>query len=65
MPLFEDVQIEVNRIFGEDADMVSIVPLNSGFGFNVSVGAEGFDITDWSEMDLIDELFQYFQRDFC
>lgn len=65
MPLFEDVQIEVNRIFGEDASMVSITPMSSGYGFHVSVGADGYDVTDWSEMDRINELFEYFQRDFC
>lgn len=60
MPLFEDVQIEVNRIFGKDADAVLVIPC--GRGFEVMIGSDGFTITDWSDMDLIEQLFSMFQN---
>lgn len=59
----EDILIAVREVFGVDAGMVDVIDRNTG-GFHVCVGAEGYDILDWSDMDLVDELYRYFEMDF-
>ena len=65
MIYFEDVQNEVNRVFGKDAGVVDIIENASGYDIMIEEMLDGFSISDWSEMDQVEELYQNWVMEKC
>lgn len=65
MIYFEDIQNEINRVFGKDADIVDIVQNGTSFDITIEEMLDGFTISDWSEMDQVEELYQNWVMEKC
>ena len=65
MIYFEDVQNEVNRVFGKDAGVVDIIENAGGYDIMIEEMLDGFSISDWSEMDQVEELYQNWVMEKC
>ena len=61
---YEDVKSHVEFVFGTDARFVEIEELANG-GYRVSCGMDAYDVRDWSDLDVVDELFEAWAIEKC